>query len=210
MKKLGFGTRMLSALLVLAMVLTMAAPALPRAQAAEFANRDDTGLNEGGLDTKDTISWPIKIFDYNNDGMLFEFAQTQQTNIDASALDADYAYYGGGQPVPKMVVGIDYTNGNTYNKYAYKNWGNTTSYSRHCDSNPTEVSRTIVQPVKDVSPMYLHLSYDYPIKNNTKSYVWVSDFSRDNRKYYNENEVRYAVVVYKTNEKYAEVMLTQT
>lgn len=211
MKKLGFGTRMLSALLVLAMVLTMAAPALPRAQAVTVVERDDVGLNSG-IDTKTTISWPIKIFDYNNDGMLFEFAQASHTNIINDGTDQTSnpiikyaAYYGGGQPVPKMSVGTDYTLGATYNMNAYKNWGNTSAYSRHYDSNPTEVSRTIVQPVKNVSPMYLHLSYDYPIEDNTKSYVWVSDFSRDNNKYYNKDAVRYAVVVYKTNEKYSEM-----
>ena len=127
MKKLGFGTRMLSALLVLAMVLTMAAPALPRAQAVTVVERDDVGLNSG-IDTKTTISWPIKIFDYNNDGMLFEFAQASHTNIINDGTDQTSnpiikyaAYYGGGQPVPKMSVGTDYTLGATYNMYAYKN-----------------------------------------------------------------------------------------
>jgi hypothetical protein len=143
--------------------------------------------------------------------MLFEFPQAQNNNINNTGEDKignpiiqNSAYYGGGQPVPKMNVGVDYTLGATYNMYAYKNWGNTSSYSRHYDNNPTEVTRAIVQPVGNVSPMYMHLSYDYPVKDSTKSYVWVSNFNRDNTAYYDEDDVRYLVLVYRTNAAYAE------
>lgn len=74
--------------------------------------------------------------------MLFEFAQANHDSIDKYTHSA---YYGGGHPVPKMAIGNDYTLGLTYNEYAFKNWGNTSSYKYHYyDGNPTEVAREIV------------------------------------------------------------------
>jgi len=72
MRKTSKGSRILSMLLVLAMVMSFL-PVSAFAATGDLANVD-TGLT-GNIDTGDTISLPIKILDYEADGMLFEFAE---------------------------------------------------------------------------------------------------------------------------------------
>ena len=72
MKKHGIGSRLLSLLLVLAMVVPMV-PISVSAAVGDLSNVS-TGLT-GDIDTSDTISLPIKIYDYEADGMLFEYAE---------------------------------------------------------------------------------------------------------------------------------------
>lgn len=71
-KKHGIGSRLLSALLVLVMVFTMI-PAM-NAEAAFSSNRDViTGGHGMSLTSKDYITMPIKIMDYESDGMFFDY-----------------------------------------------------------------------------------------------------------------------------------------
>lgn len=49
----------------------------------DFFNRD-SGIYADSFDTSDTVSLPIKIFDYDNDGMLFEWSSSPSTG------DADH------------------------------------------------------------------------------------------------------------------------
>lgn len=74
MKKIGAKRRLLSLLLVLAIVL----PILPTGVLAALGDLSNvpTGL-DGDINTNDTISLPIKILDYENDGMLFEYAESK-------------------------------------------------------------------------------------------------------------------------------------
>ncbi len=73
MKKYSIGSKMLSTLLVLAMTLSILPVGVFAAEVGTLANVD-TGLT-GDIDKTDTISLPIKILDYEADGMLFEFAE---------------------------------------------------------------------------------------------------------------------------------------
>ena len=104
MKKNGF-SRLLAMLLVLAMVL----PMVPMSAFAAVGDVVDGGMSlptgGTGVSDTDTVSWPVKIYDYLNDGMLFEYAQAH----DLSA--SENLSYGGGMPMPftSGVIGNDYT-----------------------------------------------------------------------------------------------------
>ena len=87
MRKFSKGSRFLAMLLVLVMTLSMAPLSAFAATKGELANVD-TGLS-GNIDTDDTISLPIRIMDYEADGMLFEFAES---NGQKSAYDFGSKY----------------------------------------------------------------------------------------------------------------------
>ena len=74
MKKHRIKERVFAILLVVCMVFTM----LPANAYLAVAKGDIGDVKTGVLDEKtnydDNISWPIDIYDYHNDGMLFEFA----------------------------------------------------------------------------------------------------------------------------------------
>ena len=167
-----------------------------------------TGL-KGNIDTSDTISWPIRIYDYLNDGMLFEYPNA---NYVGDIPDGQGGAYGGGKPAPqftgaKSVIGNDYTLKSTFDdEYAYKNLGSTSAYAHAIDTSAEgakEVTYSRAEAKNFIEPNHLHLEYVLDQgADNTKSYVWVSNFARDNTKYYKGNDIRYAVVVYRTNDAY--------
>ena len=228
MQKLGFGRRLLAMLLALTMVVSLVPNVFRSAKAAVgdiYPDREPTGLSSDGINTKDTISWPIKIYDYLNDGMLFEYSSAQDTTIWPHTGGS----YGGGKTMPMIGnhIGEDYTSISGYyqNNYAYSStygysipqystpkhsfryWGDKSAFSVDYDSDATEVKRSINQPVTWVSPMSLHLKYDHSTNTDgtfTKSYGWVSNFARDRETYYTGNQVRYMVIVYKTNDVYTQ------
>ena len=167
-----------------------------------------TGL-KGNIDTSDTISWPIRIYDYLNDGMLFEYPNASYVG---DIPDGQGGAYGGGKPAPqftgaKSVIGNDYTLKSTFDdEYAYKNLGSTSAYAHAIDTSAEgakEVTYSRAEAKNFIEPNHLHLEYVLDQgADNTKSYVWVSNFARDNTKYYKGNDIRYAVVVYRTNDAY--------
>ncbi len=77
MKKYGIGSRILTGLLVLAMVISI----IPPTAFAAVGDRipGETGIvsdaNGKNVTTNDTISMPIRIYDYRADGMLFEYTE---------------------------------------------------------------------------------------------------------------------------------------
>ena len=213
MKKFGFGRRLLAMLLVLGMVLGYIPAMTARAvTVGTIVDDASTGL-DGEIDTTQTISWPIKIYDYLNDGMLFEYSSAQDTSI----TEATGGAYGGGQPMPTIWgddnIVNDYTTVNGYYKFngyttftaknAFTKWGNKSSYAVSYDTSAegaTEVERQIIQPVKGVSPMYMR--WNYVGTRGSKAYSWISNFAQDDGVYYAKEDVRYMVIVYKTNEAY--------
>lgn len=122
-----------------------------------------TNIKGGQLNVNDTIRWPIKIYDYLSDGMLFEYSFAGDTTITEQGGGA----YGGGQAMPMIqgdgVIGVDYTSVNGYFKsdgstvkYAFAKWGNRSAYAYNLDTSSegaTEVERSIGQPEKDKDPM---------------------------------------------------------
>ncbi|MBQ2384086.1 MAG: hypothetical protein II290_08595, partial [Oscillospiraceae bacterium] len=219
MKKLGFGSRLLAILLVLTMVMSYIPTSVLAAAVVGDTKSDksDVGLVAGSLDTTDTIRWPIKVYDYLNDGMLFEYSYAGDTAI----TEYDGGAYGGGQAMPMIagdnIVGIDYTSINGYYntvyrsdwyttvlqgvKYGFENWGADKAYANPLDTSD-EVERSIGQPVKDVDPMHLHLEYLHNTGDASKSCGWISNFAKDDTRYYTKDELRYMVMVYRTNDAY--------
>ncbi len=223
MKQISFGQRLLAFILAMALFVSLVPAVANNAYAAsvgDIVQSEETGLTPGSLNTQDTISWPIKIYDYLNDGMLFEYSSAKDTTADGNP--AGGYSYGGGRPMPIYyestnadwnVLGVDYTsaygyynrtgNTSTEENYAFHGWGNDNYYSDNIDSSAEgaqEVKRSIVQPVKDVSPMYLRGTYNKPAgqTDNTRAYGWIMDFAQDDDQYHSKEEMRYAVVVYKT------------
>lgn len=70
--------RALSVLLVLTMVFSVMPLGVFAGNKGEISTDFSTGLT-GNINTNDTISLPIKILDYENDGMLFEYAESKET-----------------------------------------------------------------------------------------------------------------------------------
>ena len=148
MKKTGICKRLLALLLALVLTLSVVPgsvyAAIGDVSAGKYAGT--TGLS-GNIDTANSISWPIKIYDYLNDGMLFEYAAWGSGNQTALG---NWVYAGGERMPAQGVRGYDFTiNGGSisavnasnglstgtntaitdaYDKATYKNWwGNASS-----------------------------------------------------------------------------------
>lgn len=123
---------------IVAMLLTLMLALPMSAQDAWAAvgalSNVDTGL-QGNIDTSDTISLPIKIYDYEADGMLFEYAESIAAK-DANDFGATWAE----DYTTKTAVGGSINTGNywsdvslvlktgTYANYTRTTWvGNTTA-----------------------------------------------------------------------------------
>ncbi len=210
MEQFGFGRRLMSLLLALAMIVAMIPAIQPTKANAAIGDIEEgeTGLSNG-IDTSDTISWPIKIFDYMNDGMLFEYSSAYDTGITAHGGGS----YGGGEHMTMIdykIPGADYTSIQGYYNYsggtytpnaAIGFWGDRDAFWARYDGNNSEVDRSINQPVDFVSPMSLHLQYAG--EGTSKAYGWVTNFARDSETYMSKEDIRYMVIVYKTNEAYS-------
>lgn len=72
MKKHGIGSRLLSALLALVMILTVL-PVLKTEAAFSGSYEIKSNAHGMGLTSKDYITMPIKIMDYESDGMFFDY-----------------------------------------------------------------------------------------------------------------------------------------
>ncbi len=208
MKKFGFGRRLMAILLVLTMLVSLLPTIAVQAAVGDIVEGDTELVTN--IDTLDTIRWPIKIYDFLDDGMLFEYSM--QNFYDDTTLYEEYGLaYGGGYSMPMSAeyhIGEDFTCRAGYYKlktsttsYAFANWGNLSATMYSYDDNATEVSRKAVAAVNDESPMYLH--HEYVGDGNSQSYGWISNFARDSKQYYSKDDVRYMVMVYRTNELYA-------
>jgi hypothetical protein len=201
MKKFHIGKRLLAGLLALIMIVSI----IPM---SVFAAVGDVADGKTGLDTNintlDTISWPIKVYDYLNDGMLFEYASASHTSI--SDLNGDA--YGGGAVMPSELfsggtyLGNDYTVNNSstsetdiYDKYAFSHWlkaqsGYAAASAQQGSGTKGAFKHLRLQPYKNYS--------DIPA-------IVLSDFYYDSSFYcggttsYAKNRVRYVALIYRTN-----------
>jgi len=107
MKKHSIGSKLLSTLLVLAMML----PSMPLGVLAALGDlvNVSTGLT-GNIDTSSTISLPIKVYDYLNDGMLFEFAESPAST---NGTGTNVWLRKENVSKPGFGIGTDFTLGNT-------------------------------------------------------------------------------------------------
>ena len=97
MKRRKFGKQIVA--LLMAVMMLVPGSIVSLAAIGDQTN-GDTGLT-GDIDTDDTIKLPIKIYDYDNDGMLFEhsngqgavFAPTGDYIHDFTECDYEYGWY---------------------------------------------------------------------------------------------------------------------
>ena len=170
MKKHGMGKKLLAALLALAMVL----PMMPlRAFAAVGDKKNgDTGL-KNGIDTTDIIKLPIRIYDYLNDGMLFEYAETDVSGTASYRPDnwRDYK--------PTVTLGSDFTKGDV-NEGMYKWTSHGTAYGNTQYIENSEFGNYLI--------LWL--------KNDTRKRACnLTDFGDGNHK--PKDSVRYLVLLYR-------------
>lgn len=111
MKKNSKSNRVMALVLALVMVVSLI-PAGVFA-ATNDLHAGDTGIKTDTLGDEGFINWPVKIYDYLDDGILFESAQ--QNVYDSSIARQDSAtagikyIYGGGDPAPIIKEGTDLT-----------------------------------------------------------------------------------------------------
>ncbi len=207
-KPTKFG-RLLAMILVVAMVLPML-PVVSWAALGDLAT-GVTNVKDNTFDnSKAPISLPIKIYDYLNDGMLFDYAE-------ANASGQFNGGYAGGVAAPYSdgLIGIDYTganrssDGDPFQEFSVKNLMNGYAYGNNAlnnwNLNGGQVGYSQVGAVDNVAPQYLNLRHS---SVSGKSSVWISNFARDEGAYYSKDQVRYAVMVYRTNNAYTDGTLT--
>ena len=125
MKKHGISKRILAMMLVLCMVFTMLPANAKADETTETIEKGsvkpgDMGLKEDSIDYDDHIIWPIEIYDYENDGMLFEYAGATGDGDVRDELDkkGEYCFI----PDMKTTYYADYTNPVIDYSYVVTNW----------------------------------------------------------------------------------------
>ena len=190
MKKTGFARRGLAMLLSLIMVLQMVPVIGSRASDDDIASGEDAGdmgIYPSTLNQEGSINWPVKIYDYLNDGMLFEYANVLTQDISSSTTSevAGGAGYGGGEKVPVTSLGTDYTHPAAYSENAYLN--------HEAEERGTAYTLTPMAAVPFVSPRYLQVTAGSGDNMN----IEVSNFIEDNEEYYAPSDIRYMTIVYR-------------
>ncbi|MBQ1977343.1 MAG: hypothetical protein II225_01200, partial [Ruminococcus sp.] len=196
MEKSKFGRRVLAFVLVLIMVAS-ALPLSAMAAKLDIATGTDagtTGIQEDTLNKNGTISWPIKIYDYLADGMLFEFAQADGSVMYSSNKGTTDDYTGQyvlGKPMPTIGVGHDFTTDYVYTSDQYVNTQYTTETDRY--------KKTKVAAVDYQSPQYMRITStgNYTTNFSTNMNCCIANFSSDNGGHKKGSNVRYMVLVYR-------------
>ena len=203
MKKFHIGKRLFAGLLALVMIVSI----IPFSAFADIGDVADgkTGLDTN-LNTLDTISWPIKVYDYLNDGMLFEYASASHTSI--SDLNGDA--YGGGAVMPSELfnggsyLGLDFTVNNSNVSGAATDFYDTNGYTYWLKSQSGYASASAQQGVSTKGAFKFLRLKAYQNYTDMPAMV-ISDFDEDKSFYldntasYPKDRVRYAVLVYRTN-----------
>lgn len=197
MKKFKFSSRLLAFVLVFIMLVTAA----PLSALAGTIGWITTGTYAGkvGFDTTTqnqdgTINWPIKIYDYLADGMLFDFPENSTSTIYAESYSNNGGgMYGGGEPMPITKLGSDYTGDWVYSAYT-NNQGNTSISGGY---NPSgNYTKTKKAAVANSSPQYMRLTH-YSSTAGYANYC-VADFVNDWTSQSAAN-VRYMTIVYRSS-----------
>ncbi len=196
MKIRKFFGRIMAFLLIMVMVVSIC-PVSTLAAVNDIASgtsAGNTGIVNSTLGTKSPINWPVKIYDYLEDGMLFEYSSANGTTYyDESYSNVGGALYGGGAPMPITTLGSDYTADWVYTAYT-NNRGlasnNTTGV------NPSaNYTKTPTAAVANKTPKYMRLTYA-----GDKGYAnycvcdFVNDWSAQAK-----NDVRYMTMVYRSS-----------
>ena len=197
MKNSKFGRRVLAFVLVLVMVVSL----LPLSIIAAATKGDivtdskftGTGINNDTLNQDGTINWPIKVYDYLADGMLFEFAQNQSEILYSSnklTTDVYPGQYVLGKPMPAVGVGHDFTNDFVFTSGQNVN----TVYT----SEKNTYKKTKMAAVDYQSPQYMRITQQSSYNESYKNCL-ITDFSGDNGARATRDNVRYMALVYRAS-----------
>ena len=193
MKKTGLIHRTLALLLVAVMAIQL----VPMNVLAKFGDLQggDPGVDLTTLNQTDAINWPIKVYDYLSDGMLFEWMDTNTStsssspNITVGHTDgtSQVTPYGGGYKNPVTKFGSDFTYAASVN-YSSSNWNSPYYYNK-----VSKCAYTLTQKdaVDYVSPYYLQIT-DGTDSNNRN--MLLNYFSSDQS---TTGSIRYMVLVYR-------------
>lgn len=125
MKKHRISKRIFAMLLVICMLFTMLPANVSAANAGDIVDNgmglyEDSEGKEAGLSYSDSITWPIEIYDYANDGMLFDYASMTGNGESFALLDdkGEYVY----MPDMNTTYWADYTKDAIKDSYVVKRW----------------------------------------------------------------------------------------
>ncbi|MBQ3215205.1 MAG: starch-binding protein, partial [Oscillospiraceae bacterium] len=186
MKKSHPASRILSLLLVLVMVFQMVPVFASAGTVNTIASGDDAGtmgIDPSTVNKEGTINWPVKIYDYLNDGMLFEYANmlAQTIGDSTSSQQAGGACYGGGNAVLYTEYGADFTCDPAYSDANWKGY--------IAGDTGTSYNVTPVDAVDFVSPRYINITKKTAYQNSNFGVGCGYSCSLD--------DVRYMTLVYR-------------
>ena len=176
MKKTSLSMRVLAMVLVLIMTVQL----IP-ANVFAFGELKsvETGIKVDTLKKEDAINWPIKIYDYLDDGMLFEWNDSQNSGTSMATGNSDgegnTTPYGGGAPPVWTKAGTDYT----YNGALTATDGNV-------------YNDTIVEAMDFKDPRHLHIAGKGDSNTSNGNYTVLSHSSG-----MKQADMRYIVIVYR-------------
>ena len=161
-----------------------------------------TGLS-GNINTADSISWPIKIYDYLNDGMLFEYSSSTGTAT------TNWVYAGGERMPEQDIVGYDYTLNGGYTSAVNSTTGLSTgsntalgsgaygksTYSKWWGHSSSPFSAT--QVGKGTPGAFKYLRIALKSGKALKAMALTSFYFDSSQK--TRDSVRYVTIVYRTN-----------
>ena len=191
MKNFKFGSRVLAFVLAFIMVLSLIPASVLAATINDISTgtaAGQTGIVEDTLGDENTINWPIKIYDYLEDGMLFEYSSANGTAVyDESYSQIGGGLYGGGEPMPVTTLGSDYTGDWVYSAYTNNATENVSNF----------FTKTPKAAVANSTPKYMRLTRSATTTNIQYNYC-VCDFYKDwGTK--PASDVRYMVIAYRAN-----------
>ena len=176
MKKTSLSMRVLAMVLVLIMTVQL----IP-ANVFAFGELKsvETGIKVDTLKKEDAINWPIKIYDYLDDGMLFEWNDSLNSGTSMATGNSDgegnTTPYGGGAPPVWTKAGTDYT----YNGALTATDGNV-------------YNDTIVEAKDFKDPRHLHIAGKGDSNTSNGNYTVLSHSSG-----MKQADMRYIVIVYR-------------
>ena len=207
MKKNSIGSRIISLLLALVMVLSMVPTGVFAASVGDLYT-GDTGIKTDTLGDEGYIYWPMKIYDYLNDGILFESAQQYLTDSDVSRLD-NYYYdikynYGGGSPAPIIEEGTDLTGNAWYGSDTapWRTIGVTHRFNWQKIS-PDDYDRATATTDDDpfINPRFLRITRDMSATSGKYRFCLKNFQTTTNRRdtaYLKLSSMRYMVLTYRS------------
>ena len=200
MKKTHLSTRILAMVLVLVMTIQL----LPLSAFAAFGDLQswDPGVDLSTLKQEDAINWPIKIYDYLSDGMLFEWMDTN-TNASSSSPNIPFgstsmgatAPYGGGykSPVATRITDFTYDVSSVVTPWSTASSSSSTYYEWNTN-NRGKAYKLEKVPAKDYEyPMHAHITNRSVGANRN---LMISKFSSAQS---SSGNIRYMVIAYRAS-----------